>query len=121
MVRGRAQIMCHSANGCRSSFRQSGRAGEIRTLDRLDPNEALWQAEPTADFSHSEEHPYGVGRGTLLVFLVSGLLHEFIAGLAIGRLTGHQMIFFMLSAAGVLLSPALGKLERRGSLPRFAA
>jgi hypothetical protein len=53
-------------------------------------------------------------RATLLVFLVSGLLHELIAALAIGRVTGHQMLFFMLSAVGVLLSPALERLEHRG-------
>jgi len=53
-------------------------------------------------------------RATLLVFFVSGLLHELIAALAIGRVTGHQMLFFMLSAVGVLLSPALEKLQQHG-------
>ncbi|MDP9176003.1 MAG: hypothetical protein M3O30_19375 [Planctomycetota bacterium] len=53
-------------------------------------------------------------RATLAVFTVSGILHEFIAALVIGRITGHQMIFFILSGIGVLASPSLEKLEERG-------
>jgi hypothetical protein len=53
-------------------------------------------------------------RATLLVFLISGLLHEFMAALALGRVTGHQMLFFLLSGFGVLASPALERLGRQG-------
>ena len=60
-------------------------------------------------------------RATLMVFLISGLLHEFIAALAIGRITGHQMLFFMVSAVGVLISPALERIERRGLVPNAMA
>ncbi len=34
----------------RLSQAEHGRAGEIRTLDLLDPNEALYQAEPQPEF-----------------------------------------------------------------------
>jgi hypothetical protein len=57
-------------------------------------------------------------RATLMVFFVSGLLHEFIAALAIGRVTGHQMLFFLVSGAGVLVSPALEKIEQRGAVQK---
>jgi hypothetical protein len=50
----------------------------------------------------------------LAVFLINGLLHELLFGIALRRITGHQMIFFALSAVGVLISPALARLERLG-------
>ena len=50
----------------------------------------------------------------LAVFLINGLFHELLFGIAIRRITGHQMIFFTLSAIGVLISPALARLERLG-------
>jgi hypothetical protein len=50
----------------------------------------------------------------LAVFLINGLFHELLFGIAIRRITGHQMIFFALSALGVLFSPALARLERLG-------
>jgi D-alanyl-lipoteichoic acid acyltransferase DltB (MBOAT superfamily) len=53
-------------------------------------------------------------RAVLVVFLVSGLLHEILAAVAIGRVTGHQTLYFMISAIGVLASPTLLRLERFG-------
>ena len=53
-------------------------------------------------------------RATLLVFFVSSILHEILFAVAIGRVTGHQTIFFMLNALGVLASPALKRLEEFG-------
>ncbi len=55
-------------------------------------------------------------RATLAAFLASGLLHELLAAIVIGRVTGHQTLFFMLSAAGVLASPVLEKLSAHGAL-----
>jgi hypothetical protein len=53
-------------------------------------------------------------RAVLLVFLVSGLLHEVLAAVAIGRVTGHQTLYFITSAIGVLASPLLVRLARFG-------
>jgi D-alanyl-lipoteichoic acid acyltransferase DltB (MBOAT superfamily) len=50
----------------------------------------------------------------LAVFAFSGLLHELIAFVASGRITGHQSAFFGLSAAGALASPLLERIGRRG-------
>jgi hypothetical protein len=52
-------------------------------------------------------------RGVLLVFLVSGLLHELIFGIATSRFDGYQFTFFMLQSPAVLLSPKLERLARR--------
>ena len=60
-------------------------------------------------------------RATLMVFFVSGLMHECLAALAIGRVTGHQTLFFMVSAVGVLISPALERIEERGVIPNAMA
>jgi D-alanyl-lipoteichoic acid acyltransferase DltB (MBOAT superfamily) len=51
----------------------------------------------------------------LSVFLVNGVFHEIIFGAAIHRITGHQMVFFLLSALGVLASPTLERLEHYGT------
>jgi hypothetical protein len=53
-------------------------------------------------------------RSLLAVFAVSGLLHEVSAFVAVGRVTGHQSAFFGVSAAGVLASPVLEGIARRG-------
>lgn len=53
-------------------------------------------------------------RATLFVFFINALLHEIMAGVAIGRVTGHQTIFFMLNALGVLASPTLERLKDFG-------
>jgi hypothetical protein len=50
----------------------------------------------------------------LAVFAFSGVLHEAIAFVAIGRITGHQSAFFGVSAAGVLASPLLESIGRYG-------
>jgi hypothetical protein len=52
----------------------------------------------------------------LAVFAVSGLMHEAIAFVALGQVTGHQSAFFAASAVGVLASPALEGLGQRGLL-----
>jgi hypothetical protein len=53
-------------------------------------------------------------RSVLAVFACSGLLHEAIAFVALGRVTGHQTAFFAVSALGVLASPTLDRIARRG-------
>jgi hypothetical protein len=53
-------------------------------------------------------------RATMAVFLVSGVAHEGLAFAAIGRITGHQTLFFLLSGLGVLASPALERLATFG-------
>jgi hypothetical protein len=60
-------------------------------------------------------------RATLATFLASGLLHEALVVIAIGRPTGHQTAFFMLSALGVLASPPLLRLSRTGIVGQFIA
>ena len=57
-------------------------------------------------------------KATLAVFLISGLQHELLVSLAIGRITGHQTAFFMLNALGVIASPAMERFGRRGILAR---
>jgi len=43
-------------------------------------------------------------RSTLAVFAVSGLLHEYLFWMAIGRAAGLQLTFFMLQGAAVVLT-----------------
>jgi hypothetical protein len=50
----------------------------------------------------------------LAVFTFSAVLHEVLAFVAIGRITGHQSAFFGVSAAGVLASPMLERIGRLG-------
>jgi hypothetical protein len=53
-------------------------------------------------------------RATMAAFAASALAHEVLAAVAIGRATGHQTLFFLLSGIGVIASPALERLGRRG-------
>jgi hypothetical protein len=55
-----------------------------------------------------------VVRAVLAAFAVSGLLHELLAYAAIGRVTWHQTLYFMISALGVLASPGLEWLGQLG-------
>ena len=41
------------------------------------------------------------GRATLTTFAVSGLIHEYVFGIATGRVAGYQMIFFMIHGCAV--------------------
>jgi hypothetical protein len=52
----------------------------------------------------------------LAVFAFSAILHEVLAFVAIGRVTGHQSAFFGVSAAGVLASPMLEGIGRCGAV-----
>ncbi len=53
-------------------------------------------------------------RAIMAAFAASALAHEVLATVALGRVTGHQTLFFLLSGVGVLASPALERLGRRG-------
>jgi hypothetical protein len=55
-------------------------------------------------------------RAMLLVFLISGLLHESAFTLATSRLTGYQFAFFTVQGLGVLVSGPLERLARRGGI-----
>jgi hypothetical protein len=55
-------------------------------------------------------------RSLLLVFLVSGLLHELMFALATSRLTGYQFAFFTIQGPAALASGHLERLARRGGL-----
>ena len=77
----------------------------------------LWLYRYVYEPSGAKRHH---GRAVLTVFLVSGLLHEVLAGVAIGRVTGHQTLYFMTSALGVLASPMLLRLERFGVMGEIA-
>ena len=60
-------------------------------------------------------------RGTLAVFLVSAVMHEVLAFVGLGRVTGHWTICFLLGALGVVVSPGLERLARRGIASQIAA
>lgn len=47
-------------------------------------------------------------RATLVVFAVSGLIHEYIFLHVVGRAQGYQMLFFMLQGLGVACTLRLG-------------
>jgi hypothetical protein len=51
-------------------------------------------------------------RGVWATFLASALLHEIAFSIAISRITGYQLIFFLLQAPAVLFSPRLDRLSR---------
>jgi D-alanyl-lipoteichoic acid acyltransferase DltB (MBOAT superfamily) len=55
-------------------------------------------------------------RALLLVFLVSGLLHEVAFALATSRLTGYQLAFFAIQGPAALASGRLERLARRGGI-----
>ncbi len=50
----------------------------------------------------------------LAVFLFSALFHEILVSVIFGRMTGHQSLFFILNALGVLASPTLERLGTWG-------
>lgn len=51
--------------------------------------------------SGGRRHPV---RGTLVAFLVSGVLHEYMFSIAVGRLQGYQLAFFLVQGLGVALT-----------------
>lgn len=55
-------------------------------------------------------------RSMLLVFLVSGLIHEVMLALATSRLTGYQFVFFTLQGPAVLASKRLERRARQGGI-----
>ena len=55
-------------------------------------------------------------RSLLLVFLVSGLLHELMFALATSRLTGYQFAFFTIQGPAALASGRLQRLAKRGGI-----
>jgi hypothetical protein len=55
-------------------------------------------------------------RSVLLVFLVSGVFHEAMFGLATSRLTGYQFAFFTIQGPAALASRRLERLARRGGI-----
>ncbi len=56
------------------------------------------------------------GLPVLLVFLVSGCVHEYVFDVAHWSLDGYQMAFFLLQCAGVLASPLLNRMARNHGL-----
>jgi hypothetical protein len=50
-------------------------------------------------------------RATLLVFAASAVMHEYIFGIAVGRVQGYQTAFFLLQGAAVA---ATGRVRARG-------
>lgn len=48
-------------------------------------------------------------RGICLSFLISGLFHEAMFGIATSRIDGYQLIFFLLQIPGILLSKAIAR------------
>jgi len=60
-------------------------------------------------------------RATFLVFLVSALLHEVVGFVGLGRVTGHWTLCFLFGAIGVVVSPTIERLARRGTSSRIVA
>ncbi|MGE0191506.1 MAG: hypothetical protein AB7T63_05620 [Planctomycetota bacterium] len=56
-------------------------------------------------------------RTTLVVFLVSGLLHEYLAAVLVGRVQGYQTAFFLLHGALVVTT---ARLRPRGAVRAIA-
>ena len=52
----------------------------------------------------------------ILVFVVSGVLHEVAFTVATSRFTGYQFAFFTLQAPAALASGRLERLARRGGI-----
>ena len=55
-------------------------------------------------------------RSVVLVFLVSGVFHELMFGIATSRFTGYQLAFFTLQAPAALASGRLERFARRGGV-----
>ena len=55
-------------------------------------------------------------RSVLLVFLVSGVFHELMFGIATSRFTGYQLAFFTLQAPAALASGRLERFAKRGGI-----
>ena len=55
-------------------------------------------------------------RSVVLVFLVSGVFHELMFGIATSRFTGYQLAFFTLQAPAALASGRLERFARRGGI-----
>ena len=53
-------------------------------------------------------------RGVWATFVASAILHEVAFAIATSRFTGNQLIFFLLQAPAVLVSPALDRVSRAG-------
>jgi MBOAT, membrane-bound O-acyltransferase family len=77
-----------------------------------------WSWPPHAWLNRYVYIPWGgrahAGRATFIVFLVSGLAHEVMVGVGLGRVTGHQTAFFLISGLGVLASEQLERLAGWG-------
>lgn len=55
-------------------------------------------------------------RSVVLVFLVSGVFHELMFGIATARFTGYQLAFFTLQAPAALASGRLERFAKRGGI-----
>ena len=55
-------------------------------------------------------------RSVVLVFLVSGMFHELMFGIATSRFTGYQLAFFTLQAPAALASGRLERFAKRGGI-----
>jgi hypothetical protein len=55
---------------------------------------------------------HALARGVWATFLASAVLHEIAFSIAISRITGYQLMFFLMQAPAVLSSPRLDRLAR---------
>ena len=55
-------------------------------------------------------------RSVVLVFLVSGVFHELMFGIATSRFTGYQLAFFTLQAPAALASGRIERFAKRGGM-----
>lgn len=60
-------------------------------------------------------------RATMATFFVSGLVHEYVVGIAAGRIVGLQLAYFVLQGLGVLAGRRLQGLPRAIQIPATAA
>lgn len=57
-------------------------------------------------------------RATVLIFVISALIHEYLFGIAVGRFQGYQLMFFFLQGVGVV---ATFSLRPKRLLPLWTA
>lgn len=101
-----------TTNVLSSFWRLAGRHGFVpmqNILGARSPAE-FWQRwnVPTAQFLfHDVYLPLGGRRhpirATFLVFVISGLIHEYVIGIAAGRVTGLQLLFFLIQGIAAVV------------------
>jgi len=78
----------------------------------------MWLIRNVFRRAGAARHPV---RGVVIVFFVSALFHEIAFDIALSRVDGYQLVFFLLQIPAVLASPALERFSKRGLPARLFA